>query len=85
MIQKMEDSDKLEQKYCCSILELNEDWKSGLDVLDGPLGIKPASYRNFCLARKEWQLVAKLSTGRSWAGCLTSGMPTYSSSTQWKS
>ena len=53
MIQKMEDSDKLEQKYCCSILELNEDWKSGLDVLDGPLGIKPASYRNFCLARKE--------------------------------
>ena len=85
MIQKMDDSDKLEQKYCCSILELNEDWKSGLAVLDEPLGIKSASYRNFCLEREEWQEVAKLSRGRSWVGFLTIGMPTYNSSPQWKS
>ena len=43
-----------------------EDWKSVLAVLDRPLGIKSASYRNFCLAlaSEEWQEVAKL----SWAG-----------------
>ena len=85
MIQKMEDSDKLEQKHGFSIFELSEDWKSGLAVLNGPLGINSGSYTNFCLAREALREVAKLSRGRSWAGCLTSGMPTYSSSTQWKS
>eukprot|EP00090_Calanus_glacialis_P026356 TRINITY_DN4142_c0_g1_i1.p1 TRINITY_DN4142_c0_g1~~TRINITY_DN4142_c0_g1_i1.p1 ORF type:complete len:932 (-),score=392.23 TRINITY_DN4142_c0_g1_i1:208-3003(-) len=76
MVQKMETSGKLEQEQevllYILILELKEDWKSGLAVLDGPLGIKlakSASYRNFCLAKRvefhlaseDWEEVAKLS------------------------
>jgi len=75
MVQKMEASGKLEQEQevllYILILELKEDWESGLSVLDGPLGIKlakSASYRNFCLAKRVefhlasggWEEVARL-------------------------
>ena len=75
MVQKMETSGKLEQEQevllYILILELKEDWKAGLEVLNGPLGnklAKSASYRNFCfskrvefhLASEDWEEVANL-------------------------
>jgi len=75
MVQKMESSGKLEQEQeillYILILELKEDWKSGLAVLNGPLGnklAKSASYRNFCLSKRvefhlaseDWEDVAFL-------------------------
>ena len=55
----MEISHKLEQEQevllYILILELKEDWKSGLAVLEGPLGsklAKSASYRNFWSTKK---------------------------------
>jgi len=77
MVEKMEANGKLEQEQevllYILILELKEDWRGGLSVLDGPLGkklVNSASYKNFCLTKRvefhvasgDWEEVAKLST-----------------------
>ena len=77
MVEKMEANGKLEQEQevllYILILELKEDWRGGLSVLDGPLGkklVNSASYKNFCSTKRvefhvasgDWEEVAKLST-----------------------
>jgi len=63
MLQKMENEGKVEQEQeillFCLILEMKEDWKAGIDLLNGPLGqrlAKSGSYRTFVHCKMvEWQ------------------------------